>query len=94
MEHERRDARFGVHHVPLGQFDADLLGAQGLEELALEGEVGAGGVAEAVALAAVVGGELVLQGQARVVGETPGGAQPPPPGVENPRLEEYSPYQG
>jgi hypothetical protein len=63
LEHQRRDTRLGVHHVPLGQVDADLLGAQGLEQLALEGEVRAGGVAEAVALAAIAGGELVFRGR-------------------------------
>ncbi len=71
VEHQRRDARLGVHHVPFGEVDADFLGAQGLEELALEGEVRAGGVAEAVALAAVAGGELVLQGEVLRVGEAP-----------------------
>src|SRR3954452_3289840 len=71
VEDQRRDARLGVHHVPFGEVDADLLWAQGLEQLALEGEVRAGGVAEAVALAAIAGGELVLQGEAFRIGEAP-----------------------
>jgi hypothetical protein len=57
LEHQRRDAHLGVHHVPFGEVDADLLGAQGLEQLALEGEIRAGGVAEAVALAAIAASE-------------------------------------
>jgi len=71
VEHQRRDARLGVHHVPLGEVDADLLGTQGLEETALEGEVRAGRVAEAVALAAVAGGELLVQGEIFGVREAP-----------------------
>jgi hypothetical protein len=43
--------------------DADLLETEGLEQLALEGEVRAGGVAEAVALTAVAGDELVFRGR-------------------------------
>src|SRR6202040_1280551 len=75
MQHQRRDAGLGVHHVALGQLDADLLGAEDREELALEGEVRAGRVAEAVALAAVARGERLLQGHLRRTGEAPTAAR-------------------
>src|SRR6266545_2832427 len=71
VEHERRDARLGVHHVSLGELDADLLRPQSVEQLPLEREVGTGRIAEAVALAAVAGGELVLRGEVGRVREPP-----------------------
>ena len=55
VEDEGGDGGLGLHHVAFGEGDADLFGLEGGEELALHGEVGAGWVAEAVALAAVAG---------------------------------------
>src|SRR5262245_29295257 len=54
VKDQRRDRGFGVHHVPVGQFDPDVFGLQQREQFALVGEVGAGGVAEAHANALVL----------------------------------------
>src|SRR4028119_2384713 len=76
VEHQRGDARLGVHHVPFGELDPDLLRLESAEQLPLEGEVRAGRIAEAVPLALVARGELVFQADFGGVGATPGGAAP------------------
>jgi hypothetical protein len=54
MRHDDGRGRLlGVDLVLLGERDADLLGVQEREERALVGEIGAGGIAEGVAVAAI-----------------------------------------
>ena len=71
VEDEGGDAGFGFHHEAFSELDADFFGAKEGEELGLVFEVGAGRVAEAVAFAAVAGGEAFLHGHVGAVGEAP-----------------------
>jgi hypothetical protein len=61
MEDQAADARFRIHHHPVGQLHADLLGLQQLEDPALIVEVRARRIPEAVALAAIARREEVLK---------------------------------
>ena len=76
VEDQRADAGLGVHHHAVGELDADLLRLEQAPQDGLVVEVGAGRVAEAVALAAVAGREAVLHRQLRRVRKAPLGAQP------------------
>src|SRR5436190_21272048 len=61
-EVDAADARTGHHRVRLGERDAERLGAEQVEELALLGVVGARGVAERRPDAAeVLGAQVVLR---------------------------------
>ena len=53
VDDDRRGRLLGVELVFLGQRDADLVGAQQVEQLPLVGEVGTGRVAERIAAAAI-----------------------------------------
>ena len=75
VEDEGGDAGFGVHHVAFGEVHADVRGLEGIEELLLAGEVGAGGVAETVTFAPVAAGKTVLRRSARGVWEAPLGPE-------------------
>ena len=71
VEHQGADAGFRLHHHAFGEAHADFLGAQQLPDALLVVQVGAGGIAEAVALAAVAGGEAVVHGEGGRIGEAP-----------------------
>src|ERR1700731_1373473 len=71
MEDKRADAGFRIHHHPFRKVDADLLGAEEHPDAGLVFEIGASGIAEAVALAAIARREAVGHGQFGRVGEAP-----------------------
>src|SRR5690606_11741597 len=76
VDHQRRDARFGIHHVAFGELDADVRGLERRKQGTLAFEIGTGRVAEGVALAAVPRREAVSHRQLRRIREPPRGPQP------------------
>src|SRR5689334_10109190 len=71
VEDKRADAGFGIHHETFGELDADFFGLQQFPDAGLVLQIGAGGVAEAVALAAIARSEALRQRHFRRIGETP-----------------------
>lgn len=71
LEDEGADGGFGIHHEAFGELDVDLFGAQELPESGLIFEIGTGGIAEAVAFAAIFGSEALGHGEFRRIGEAP-----------------------
>ena len=65
VQDDRGGRLLGVELVLVGQLDADPRGVEQREQLALVGEVGAGGVAEGVARAAVALLEQLVRARAR-----------------------------
>ncbi len=71
VEHQRADARFGVHHASVGEAHADVLGPQELPDGLLILQVRAGRISEAVALAAIARREALVHRHGGRVGEAP-----------------------
>src|SRR5579864_9259837 len=71
VEHQRADAGFRFHHHAFGELHADFFWAQQFPDTLLVVEIWACGVAEAVAFAAVPGGEALLHGHGRRIREAP-----------------------
>src|SRR5438045_9285593 len=71
VEDDGRDARLRIHHVPVGQLDADLLGTEDAEQDLLVLQPGTGGISERVALPAVVRLEAVDHGHIERIREAP-----------------------
>src|SRR5205814_9172178 len=75
MEDDRGDARFGIHHAAVRQFDADFLRAQHAEEDLLVLQAGAGGITERVPLPVIVRLEPIDHARVQRVREPPLAAQ-------------------
>src|SRR5882724_4069174 len=75
VEDQRRDGGLGIHHEALGEPESDLRRIQQVEEDALVGEIGTGGVSERHAEAAIARLEPVFHGGTRRIREAPLGAQ-------------------
>ena len=75
VEDEGGDGGLGVHHVALGQRDADLVGTEQTPECRLVGEVWTGRVAERHAQAVVARLQLVGDGKLGGIGKAPQRAQ-------------------
>ncbi len=71
VKDERADAGFGVHHHAFGEMHADFFGTQEHPDAGLVVEIGAGGIAEAVAFAAIARSKTVGHGHRGRIGEAP-----------------------
>ena len=70
-EYQRRDARLRIHHVAIGQLNADSFRLQQPEQLLLIAQFRAGRIAERNTNAVVFGIEQLLQAERRIVNDAP-----------------------
>src|SRR5260370_1460446 len=71
VEYQRTHAGLGLHHHAFSESHADVLRPQQFPETLLIVQIGARGVAETVALAAILRGEAIMHRRSRRVGEAP-----------------------
>src|SRR5690606_8155949 len=71
VNHDRAHRRLGLHHELVREHDADLFGAEQVEERALHGQIGAGRIPEGVPPPAIARLEALFHRHLRIVREAP-----------------------